>query len=226
MSEDTRGKRRIRIEKGEDEKLPEGAGGVEDEELSGGTEVAGEEPEAAEEAMGADAEGQGDGTVEALSLEGLIAALEAEVASEKDARLRALAELQNFRRRSQQERAQQLQYANERLLEDLLPVVDTFEMATEAAETNEQTRIVCKGYEMILEQLREVVARYGVTEIEVAEGEMFDPERHDAIDAIPTAKACEGTVMRMLRKGYVLHERVLRPAQVAVAVRPGGEGAE
>ena len=80
--------------------------------------------------------------------------------------------------------------------------------------------MVCKGYEMILQQLRDVMSRYGLAEIPVPEGSFFDPALHDAVDRIETADLCEGTVMRVLRRGYRLHDRVLRPAQVVVAVRP------
>lgn len=151
-----------------------------------------------------------------------IAALTAELEDEKDRTLRALAELRNFRRRAQEERVQQLQYATEAVLRDLIPVLDHFEMAAEAGEATEQTRIVCQGYEMILQQLRDVLAAHGLEEIEAVEGMFFDPEFHEATERIPTEDPCEGTVMKVLRKGYKLRDRVLRPVQVAVAVAPEG----
>lgn len=148
--------------------------------------------------------------------------LRQELEAEKDGRLRAIAEMANFRRRTQEERAQQLQYANESLLSDLIPVLDHFEMATEAGEANDQTAMICKGYEMILQQLRDVCANYGMVEIAAMEGMYFDPEQHEAVDRIPVQEPCEGTVMKVLRKGYKLRDRVLRPVQVAVAVPPEG----
>lgn len=151
-----------------------------------------------------------------------IADLTAELEDEKDRALRALAELRNFRRRAQEERVQQLQYATEAVLRDLIPVLDHFEMAAEAGEATEQTRIVCQGYEMILQQLRDVLAAHGLEEIEAVEGMFFDPEFHEATERIPTEDPCEGTVMKVLRKGYKLRDRVLRPVQVAVAVAPEG----
>lgn len=149
-----------------------------------------------------------------------IVALQAALEAEKDGRLRALAELQNFRRRSQEERAQQLLYANERLMSELLPVLEHFQMACEAAEATEETRAVCKGYEMVLGQLLDVLTRFGMTEIPVEPGMAFDPAVHEAVERVVTPEAPEGTIVRVLRKGYRLHERVLRPAQVAVAVAP------
>jgi molecular chaperone GrpE len=152
-----------------------------------------------------------------------IVALQMALEAEKDGRLRALAELQNFRRRSQEERAQQLLYANERLMDELLPVLEHFQMACDAAEATEETRIVCKGYEMVLGQLRDVLTRFGMTEIPVEPGTFFDPAVHEAVERVVTEEPCEGTVVRVLRKGYRLHDRVLRPAQVAVAVAPTEE---
>lgn len=149
--------------------------------------------------------------------------LQVALEAERDGRLRALAELQNFRRRSQEERAQQLQYANERLIEELLPVLEHFEMACSAAEATDETRIVCKGYEMVLGQLRDVLMRFGMTEIGVEVGAFFDPAVHEAVERVVAQEPCEGTIVRVLRKGFRLHERVLRPAQVAVAVAPPSE---
>lgn len=154
------------------------------------------------------------------SVEDRLLQLETELAAEQDRRLRALAELQNFRRRTAEERAQQLQYASEQLLSDLIPVIDHFEMATEAADATDETRAVCRGYELILEQLRSVVARHGLTEITAAPGVAFDPLLHEAVERVETPQVPEGTVVRVMRRGYKLHDRVLRPAQVAVASLP------
>ena len=151
-----------------------------------------------------------------------IAALAAELEAERDRALRALAELRNFRRRAQEDRVQQLQYATEAVVRDLIPVLDHFEMAAQAGEATEQTRIICQGYEMILQQLKDVLAGHGLEEIETVEGMFFDPEYHEATARIPTTDPCEGTVMGVVRKGYKLRDRVLRPVQVAVAVAPAG----
>jgi molecular chaperone GrpE len=164
--------------------------------------------------------GATDGPTPADSIEARLIQLEADLAQEQDRRLRALAELQNYRRRAMEERAQQLQFANERLLADLVPVIDHFEMATEAAEASESARAVCRGYEMILAQLREVAARYGMSELPSEPGSRFDPATHEAVQRVEGADVPDGTIVRVVRKGYALHDRVLRPAQVAVAVQP------
>ena len=151
-----------------------------------------------------------------------VAQLQAELEQERDARLRVLAELQNFRKRSAQERQQAMEYASEPLASDLIPVLDHFEMATAAGETSDETRIFCKGYEMILQQLKDALQRHGLEEIPATAGMYFDPEYHEAVERVVTADPCEGTVMKVLQKGYRMRERVLRPVRVAVAVGPEG----
>ncbi len=149
-----------------------------------------------------------------------VAQLQAQLEEAQGDRLRALADLQNFRRRSHQERAELLRHACAPLVSELIPVLDHFEMATEAAESREETRIFCRGYEMILQQLKDALARHGLEEIPAQVGMCFDPERHEVMERVPTAETAEGTVVRVVRKGYKLHDRLLRPAQVAVSVRP------
>lgn len=149
-----------------------------------------------------------------------IAELEAALKDAEDRALRARADMQNYRRRVTDETAQRVRYAAEGLMHDLIPVLDHFEMAVAAADVTDETRMVCKGYEMILQQLRDVVARHGLTEIEAVEGMFFDAEFHEAVESVPTAEPCEGTVLRIIRRGYRYHDRMLRPVQVAVAVAP------
>jgi molecular chaperone GrpE len=151
-----------------------------------------------------------------------IAELRAELEQERDARLRVMAELQNFRKRSAQERQQALEYACEPLAGEIIPVLDHFEMATAAGATSDETRIFCKGYEMILQQLRDALSRHGLEEIPAVAGMYFDPEYHEAVERVVTEDPCEGTVMKVLQKGYRMRERVLRPVRVAVAVAPEG----
>ncbi len=146
--------------------------------------------------------------------------LQADLEAAKDAQLRTAAQLQNFRRRTQEEQQQRMLYACEGLLSDLVFVIDHFEMACEASDINEHTQAVSKGYEMILQQLIDVAMRHGLQPIDAAPGMFFDPEYHEALERVVTTDPCEGTVTRIIRKGYKLHDRVLRPVQVAVAVAP------
>jgi len=157
------------------------------------------------------------------SLEELVADLQAQLVFEQERALRATADLQNYRRRTQEDYARRMKYACADLLTDLIPVLDHFGMAVAASDVNEHTRMVCKGYEMILQQLTDLAQRYGMEQIEAVEGMFFDPEYHEAVERVQTIDPCEGTVVSIVRNGYKLHERVLRPVQVAVAVAPAEE---
>ena len=145
------------------------------------------------------------------------AELERELAEEHERHLRAVAELQNFRRRTAEERAQQLQFANQQLVHELLPILDNFERATGCEVDSEAARSLLRGVCMILEQLREVLTRFGVERIATV-GEFFDPARHEAVERVETKAVCEGTIVEEVLPGYTLNGRVVRPAKVKVAV--------
>lgn len=140
----------------------------------------------------------------------MIAELEARV-------LRATADLDNYRKRAQREKDEARQFANQSLLERLLPVMDNFEMAMEAAKDADPA--VRDGVEMILGQLKGVLNESGVEEVD-AVGLEFDPTLHEAVSEEETTEAAEGTVMKQLRRGYKLHDRLVRPASVVVAKAP------
>jgi molecular chaperone GrpE len=140
-------------------------------------------------------------------------AAEQKAAEHHDAWLRAKAEAENVRRRAQDDIAKAHKYGIERFATDLLAVKDSLEaaLATENA-TVEQLR---SGVELTLRQLESVFERQQLREINPA-GERFDPHRHQAISALPSDME-PNTVINVLQKGYVLHERVIRPALVTVA---------
>ena len=137
--------------------------------------------------------------------------------------LRATADLDNYRKRAQREKDEARQFANQGLLEKLLPVLDNFDMAMDAAKDAEPA--VRDGVRMILSQLKGVLIESGVEEVD-ALGQEFDPAMHEAVSQEETAAAAEGTVVKQLRKGYRLHERLVRPASVIVAKAPAAEEAE
>jgi len=149
----------------------------------------------------------------------LLTALEAELAEVREAHLRAVADLQNFRRRAGEERVQQLQYANEQLLMELLPILDNFERATGCSVEGDAAQSLLRGVCMVQQQFMEVLARFGVERMKT-EGEFFDPARHDAIERVETDKVCEGTIVGEVVPGYALNGRVIRPAKVRVAAQP------
>ncbi|GAA5481933.1 nucleotide exchange factor GrpE [Haloferula sargassicola] len=152
-----------------------------------------------------------------------ITALEQDVLKWKDLAMRGAADLENFRKRAAREREESVRYANQSLLEELLPILDNFEMGMQAAG-QEKDSMVFIGMSMVRKQLNDFLANCGVSVIE-AEGKPFDPNLHDAVSQEATDEAAEGTVLRVTRRGYLLRDRLLRPASVVVARAPeNGEG--
>jgi molecular chaperone GrpE len=135
--------------------------------------------------------------------------------------LRAAADLDNFRKRAARERQEAARFANEALLQKLMPALDNFDMAAAAAAGGQETSLQAlqTGVAMILQQLRSVLTEAGLEEID-ATGKAFDPNFHEAVSQEESAGLAEGQVVRQLRKGYKLRERLLRPATVVVAKAP------
>ncbi len=160
---------------------------------------------------------------------------------------RKQAEFENYRRRVEREQSEKALRASERVVVELMPAIDNLERAIAHAAEHETGGIadaggtggtgeaargegeLLRGVRMVHEQILEVLAREGV-ELEDPAGEPFDPERHQAVMQREDPEAAEGAVLEVLNKGYVMHDRVLRPATVVIAAAgsgPGiGEGAE
>ena len=145
---------------------------------------------------------------EQKSLEQLLAEAQAKFEQQRDSMMRAVADADNARKRAQAEAAAAQKYALERFAEGLLPVLDSLEAAVKSGDTS--------GVELTLKQLRGVLEKSSVREIDPKPGERFDPHRHQAMAAVK-ADAEPNTVVAVMQKGYHLHDRVLRPALVAVA---------
>jgi molecular chaperone GrpE len=145
-----------------------------------------------------------------------MAQLEAEAAKWKEISLRTAAEMDNLRKRTAREREEAIRYANQRLLEDLLPVIDNFEMGMMAAAQDTSSMIYI-GMDMVRKQLNEFLSSQGVEEIP-ALGQ-FDPNLHDAVSQ-ETSEQAEGEIIRITRRGFKLRDRLLRPASVVVAASP------
>lgn len=139
--------------------------------------------------------------------------LEAEAAKWKEVSLRTAAEMDNLRKRTAREREEAIRYANQRLLEDLLPVIDNFEMGMQAAAQDTSSMIYI-GMDMVRKQLGEFLAAQDVVEIK-AEGK-FDANLHDAVSQ-EASELPEGEIIRVSRKGYKIRDRLLRPASVVVS---------
>jgi molecular chaperone GrpE len=148
------------------------------------------------------------------SVEAQLAELQARHAEMSDAYLRAKAEAENVRRRSEEELAKARKFAIEAFAESLLPVKDSLEAAIAIqAATNEQ---LLEGVHATLRQLGQALERNKVTTIAPPAGTRFDPHQHQAISMVPAEQEAN-TVVAVLQKGYLINERVLRPALVTVA---------
>jgi molecular chaperone GrpE len=150
--------------------------------------------------------------------------LEAEAAKWKEISLRTAAEMENLRKRTTREREDAIRYANQRLLEDLLPVIDNFEMGMLAAAQDTKSMIYI-GMDMVRKQLNEFLSAQGVEEIPTTGN--FDPNLHDAVAQEECAAGEEGRILRVTRRGFRLRDRMIRPASVVVSKVPtpteGGE---
>ncbi len=143
--------------------------------------------------------------------------LEADVAKWKELSLRTAAEMENLRKRTAREREEAIRYANQRLLEELLPVIDNFEMGMQAA-AQDTTSMIYIGMDMVRKQLSEFLASQGVEEIPATGN--FDPNLHDAVAQEDCAEGEEGRILRVTRRGFKLRDRLLRPASVVVSKLP------
>jgi molecular chaperone GrpE len=147
------------------------------------------------------------------------AELQAEVAKWKDAALRSAAELDNYRKRMAREAQETRAYANADLLRSLLPILDTFEMGLEAARSESEKSIIYQGLSMVRGQFQNLLREQGVEEIQ-ALCQPFNPNLHEAVGHEAHADAPENTVIRVLRRGYKLKDRLLRPASTVVSSGP------
>src|SRR4051794_40133529 len=129
---------------------------------------------------------------------------------------RAQADFQNSRKRLQAESDQRAQYANASLIKSLLPVIDNFERALSQDPSKTDAATLLKGMQIVHDQWLNVLRQQQVQEISPQPGEPFDPNRHEALMHQPS-QFPEGSVVQTLTKGYALHDRTLRPAQVSVS---------
>ena len=141
--------------------------------------------------------------------------------------LRSAADLENFRKRKEREKEEVRKYGSDRLVLDLLPAVDNLERALEHAEKSEETSSIYEGVRMVHRQLLSSLEKHHVTSFSSV-GERFDPQRHEAIQQVETSEHDTGTIIQEFQKGYLLHDRLLRPALAVVAkyVEPQGEEEE
>jgi molecular chaperone GrpE len=139
-----------------------------------------------------------------------------EIAKFRDAALRARAELDNYRKRVVREKEDAIRYANASLLESLLPILDNFELGLGAARQAPEAAGIVQGLEMVRRQLEDFLRSHGM-EVVDAVGQPFDPNLHEAVGQEASAEVAEGDVIRQLRRGFKLRDRLLRPASVVVS---------
>lgn len=156
------------------------------------------------------------------------ARLEAEVGELRDQLLRALAETENQRRRSQREREEAVRYAAAPLLRDLLAVADNLQRALDSvpedtADQNGALKTLLEGVQLTQRELQTVFERHGIVKLDPL-GERLDPHRHEAMFEVPDPDQPSGTIVQVVQSGYLLHDRLLRPARVGVA--KGGPAAK
>ena len=131
--------------------------------------------------------------------------------------VRAMADLENFRRRTVREKDELRQFAAGRVLEDLLPVLDNLALGLGAAKApNADLKSLIGGISMVMEQLKTSLAGHGLKEINPA-GQKFDPNQHESIASQPSENVADGLVLQVVRIGYSLNGRLLRPASVVVS---------
>lgn len=156
----------------------------------------------------------------AHKLAGALGRLQAEKDELMQTMVRRQADFENYRKRIERERDEDRRRGTERLLEDLLPVLDAFDRALKAHD-NPAYEEYRKGLQIICQQLWNVAAKHGLEKIDAA-GKSFDPRFHQAIETVETSEHAEGTNVEVLQDGYLFHGRVLRPSIVRVAAAPAG----
>jgi molecular chaperone GrpE len=148
--------------------------------------------------------------------EGASVQMQADLDRFRDLALRSQADFDNFRKRAAREKEDAIKFANSTFLEKLIPILDNFDLGLTAAKSDEASASILAGMTMVQKQLHDLLRDVGVQPI-AAEGNKFDPNQHEALAQEPSENVPEGHVVRELRKGYKLKDRLLRPANVIVS---------
>ncbi|NUB45359.1 nucleotide exchange factor GrpE [Fertoebacter nigrum] len=153
-----------------------------------------------------------------------LAALRAERDELRDRFMRTLADAENSRKRAERDRREAEQYGGSKLARDMLPVYDNLTRALAVAtdEQRAQASAMFEGVELTLRELRNVLTKHGVTTIAPQIGDTFDPQQHQAMFEAPVAGTKAGQIIQVMTEGFLLHDRLLRPAQVGVSSNTQG----
>lgn len=145
-----------------------------------------------------------------------MARMQQELEEANDMMLRLAAEMDNYKKRTAKERESLIKYAGQNIIQELLPILDNFERAIESANKSKDFSSFLEGVEMIYRQMSEALERKGIIRID-AVGKCFDPNIHEAVMQVASEEHPENIVVEELQKGYMLHDRVIRPSMVAVS---------
>ena len=153
---------------------------------------------------------------------GEIEALKAERDEMRDRFMRALADAENARKRGERDRREAEQYGASRFARDLLPVYDAMKRATDAVTDDQRAALgaVIEGVELTLRELTNVFTKHGLHPINPQVGDAFDPTHHQAMFEAPLPGTKAGDIIQVMTEGFMLHDRLLRPAQVGVSSMP------
>ena len=154
----------------------------------------------------------------------MLDALRAERDDMRDRFMRALADAENARKRGERDRREAEQYGGTRISRDLLPVYDNLRRALDAAtdEARSHAAALFEGVELTLRELTNVMTKHGVKPITPAVGDMFDPQEHQAMFEAPLPGTKAGQIIQVMTEGFMLNDRLLRPAQVGVSSNTQG----
>jgi molecular chaperone GrpE len=150
------------------------------------------------------------------SVQAELAQTKAELEKFRDLALRSSADLDNYRKRMSKEREEAIKFANSSFLERLIPVLDNFEFGLQAARGASSPVSILEGMTMVQKQFQDFLSSAGIEVID-ATGQTFDPQLHEAISQEENEQVPEGIVVRQLRRGYKLRDRLIRPANVVVS---------
>jgi molecular chaperone GrpE len=164
-----------------------------------------------------------DQPVELAKLREQVEVKQKEATENYDRYLRQIAELENFKKRANREKDEAIRFANEALVKDLLPVVDNLERAVAHSKDGGNGKPLVEGVEMVLRGFFDILAKHGVIPIS-AVGQPFDPQKHEAMAQVESTTYDPNTVIEEYHKGYLLRDRLLRPALVSVAKTPKSQG--
>jgi molecular chaperone GrpE len=188
-----------------------------------GSGLEAEPPAGAPDPDSGGADGGATGTDESTKLQTQLAEKEREVAELKDRYLRLLADTDNARKRMRQQSEESVRIQRESFLRDLLPIVDNLERAVEAARGGGNGQPIVEGVELVLRSLLDFLKSHGVTQLK-AVGQPFDPQLHEAVDQVTSGEHPPNTVVNEFHRGYLIGDRMLRTARVAVAKSGSADG--